>query len=211
MRPEVDFPSASVPRSKTGRELVEQQLFTLLRCTAKFELEIAQYFILQCRLPLCNDDAQGTNSLQGLIGNVGSWTGDGDRSSNWGSNLSDGSGRSGCSFRCSFRLGFCTSFILELVVDLLCVLGMAKNLSLPSNRVVLDRVFGFERASCHASQSGARTDFDEALENIMSKKYVLRLNPSDGRCELVPKKLEFDEDCVRQTLTMLGITPTFLV
>jgi hypothetical protein len=64
-----------------------------------------------------------------------------------------------------------------MIINVLRVLGMAKDSTRVGNRIVLIFVLRFE--------SWRRTNFDEQLESEVFEEVVLGLDPSHGRSKLI--------------------------
>jgi hypothetical protein len=119
----------------------------------------------------------------------------------------DGSGGGGSSGFGSTTLG--GNLVLELVVNLLRVLCVTEDRTSAADRVVSSLVFGLERPSGHAGESGGGSNFDETLEVVDSEEEVLSLNPPDRRGELVGK--EFYEDDIGELLALFSRAPVLFV
>jgi hypothetical protein len=102
-----------------------------------------------------------------------------------------------------------SSLVLELVVNLLRVFCVTEDHTSAADRVVASLVFGLERPSGHAGESGGGSNFDETLEVVDSEKKVLGLNPPDGRGELVGK--EFYEDDIGKLLALFSRAPVLFI
>jgi hypothetical protein len=99
--------------------------------------------------------------------------------------------------------------VLKLVVNLPRVFFVTKNRTNTADRIIASLVFGLECPSCHASEGGGGSDFDETLKVVNSEKQVLSFNSSDGRSELVDK--EFYEDDIGELLVLFSRAPILFV
>jgi hypothetical protein len=69
-------------------------------------------------------------------------------------------------------------------------------------RCVVCFVFGSECAFSHDTKGIGGTNFDDALRRLLAEDDILRLNPPDGRGELICEQL--NEQRVRELLLDLG-------
>lgn len=87
------------------------------------------------------------------------------------------------------RLGFLLNRV-DVVIDLLRILVVAEDLALDGLGGIVGFILGGQGALRHYTEGLGRADLDDALGGLLGEEDILRLNPPDGRGELVGKKLD---------------------
>ncbi|KAI3487340.1 hypothetical protein L1887_48761 [Cichorium endivia] len=213
-------------------KLLERQLLAALGQVAEFGEQVRHELVAEHRLSadrvldglgerhlgdallelLGQDGADGVDGLERLVGHVG---GSGTTSS--GRSRRSSSSRCRCSSRSSSgsrSLGGSSSLgralvVGKRVVERLLVLARAEHDTLAALGKVDGRVLERLRTLGHAHEGRAGAKLDESLKVVVGEHDVLRLDPADGRGELVGEQLDHERG--GEPLDALGRLPLVLL